>query len=376
MISRGLVISNRKRDAFSKLRSVFAFDLPKGVIIIQTARPLLVITLLAASCLMGCSDKVATPPVPSPAVSTPAAGTVPATPTVSAPEPGRAYHAGYSIVPPEGWTYKPGKHASFIGLNENLVVVVESDPSPTALAHLEKSLPAMRKGRIDFQELGRSELQIDGKPALALICAYGAEGQRVKVVLYAVSQGDQHVALIFTTPEEMFDPLQEKFKKCALSFRFRRPTDPTPTAPPVNTTPSKAALDNFGPYITWHVPDGKNVSMRVVNDLKFSPDGSLIASATDAEDVIVWSTTTTGKPIHAFTGHTKNVNAVEYSPDGKLLISASDDSTILGWDLSTGQLKYKLGREDEPVSDLALSPDGRQLASCSKIAGKVAVHFR
>ena len=68
-----------------------------------------------------------------------------------------------------------------------------------------------------------------------------------------------------------------------------------------------------------------------------------------------------------FEGHTQDVNSIAFSPDGSILASGSDDDTILLWDVATGQLKNIL---EDPTSDwhhvytsVAFSPDGSILAS-------------
>lgn len=69
-----------------------------------------------------------------------------------------------------------------------------------------------------------------------------------------------------------------------------------------------------------------------VNEISFSHNGELIASASDDQKIILWDFYS-GRQFAELLGHTKSVNSICFSSDDNLLISASDDSTCILWDI-------------------------------------------
>jgi WD40 repeat protein len=69
---------------------------------------------------------------------------------------------------------------------------------------------------------------------------------------------------------------------------------------------------------------------------------------------------------HTFTGHTSWVLSVVFSPDGRLLATASDDKAARLWDPATGEHLRTLAGHDAEVTAVAFSPDGRLLATASR----------
>jgi WD40 repeat protein/energy-coupling factor transporter ATP-binding protein EcfA2 len=102
-----------------------------------------------------------------------------------------------------------------------------------------------------------------------------------------------------------------------------------------------------------------------VNGVSFSPDGKMLASASDDYTVKLWDTSTK-KEIRTLTEHTNSVNGVSFSPNGKMLASASSDNTVKLWDTSTGQeIKTLTGGHKDAVNGVSFSPNGKMLASAS-----------
>src|SRR5262249_39326522 len=63
--------------------------------------------------------------------------------------------------------------------------------------------------------------------------------------------------------------------------------------------------------------------------------------------------------------HEDGVNGLALSPDGKRLASAGDDEVIKIWDPATGKVLLTLEGHEDAVNAVAFSPDGKRLASAS-----------
>ena len=67
-----------------------------------------------------------------------------------------------------------------------------------------------------------------------------------------------------------------------------------------------------------------------------------------------------------YTGHTDWVYDVAWSPDGTRLASCSKDKTVQIWDATTGGHIFTYRGHTADVYTVAWSPDGKRIASCSK----------
>lgn len=68
---------------------------------------------------------------------------------------------------------------------------------------------------------------------------------------------------------------------------------------------------------------------QLINDVKFSPDGRLLASASFDKSIKLWEGNG-GKYITSLRGHVQAVYSVSWSADSRLLVSGSADSTLKG----------------------------------------------
>ncbi len=104
---------------------------------------------------------------------------------------------------------------------------------------------------------------------------------------------------------------------------------------------------------------------NAVRGVSFSPDGKMLASASDDNTVKLWNPAI-GKEIKTLSGHTNVVWGVSFSPDGKMLASASADSTVKLWDTFTGKEIKTLSGHKSAVIGVSFSPDGKMLASAGR----------
>ena len=93
----------------------------------------------------------------------------------------------------------------------------------------------------------------------------------------------------------------------------------------------------------------------------FSPDGSLIASASSDETLRLWDAAT-GQQLQMFTGVTNQwFTFVSFSPDGRLLASHDNGRHMRLWDVATWKQLHAI-RTNGIWAGATFSPDGRTIA--------------
>ena len=116
----------------------------------------------------------------------------------------------------------------------------------------------------------------------------------------------------------------------------------------------------------WNVKTRKCVGTLLghapsINPLAFSPDGSLFITGGRRRRIEILSVET-GECVKILEGHDDWINSIAFSPDGSLIASGGDDKTIRIWNVETGECLRIFERMQEKVLCLAFSPTAQYLA--------------
>ena len=119
----------------------------------------------------------------------------------------------------------------------------------------------------------------------------------------------------------------------------------------------------------WDVAAGAGKSTleghrKEVRCVSFSPDGQTLASGGTAGIVRLWDVAS-GKKKDVLYCHKDSILALRFSPDGRILATGSRDRTVRLLDLSSRQPLAQMRSHSNTVGDVAFSPDGAMLASSS-----------
>ena len=115
-------------------------------------------------------------------------------------------------------------------------------------------------------------------------------------------------------------------------------------------------IGDHGCKIKWTSDDA-----RYVWAVAFSPNGDLLASASNSPDGIKLRDVDSGDVVGILPGHDLRTYSLKYSPDGNTLAAGGHESTVKLWHTKTGMRERELEGHANTVTSLAFSRDGKSL---------------
>jgi WD40 repeat protein len=102
-----------------------------------------------------------------------------------------------------------------------------------------------------------------------------------------------------------------------------------------------------------------------VNAASFSFDGARIVTASKDGIARIWDAKS-GQILQELKGHRDAVVSAKFTRDGGHVVTSSFDNTARVWEIGSGRVLAELkGTDNEPVHEVALSPDGKRIVTPS-----------
>ncbi|MFY9608227.1 MAG: protein kinase [Blastocatellia bacterium] len=124
----------------------------------------------------------------------------------------------------------------------------------------------------------------------------------------------------------------------------------------------------------WQLVDKIQLSITPLISVSFAPGGKGLVIGDDDGVVRLWSLNPL-RPTAVLGRHSARIKSVCFSPDGSEVASAGDDQTICLWSVRRQALVTRIGTHAAPVLSVAFSPDGKQIA-CGEHDKSVRLYTR
>jgi WD40 repeat protein len=132
-----------------------------------------------------------------------------------------------------------------------------------------------------------------------------------------------------------------------------------------------ASASDDGTVKLWELEGDNPNSIKEIKDqggwvraVVFLSDRQIITAGQDKNIKII--DIASGKVVKTLSGHTNLINNLAIAPASDLLVSGSYDNTVNLWQISTGKLLRSQTGHTDKIWGLAISPDGKQVVSASR----------
>lgn len=222
-------------------------------------------------------------------------------------------------------------------------------------------------------------------------------GAQMRLASIALKQGDLDVAGRLISPYGPGQPLvglaglEWHLLKSELDAASRRPH---PAVAWSANHPDEVYAVQFAPGGQWLVTGGKDGRIRkwdtatgrmldefashtsCVNQIRFTADGTKMASASCDHSLVLWEVVPEGapRPIHTFRS-TQAVRCVAFSPDEQWLAAGDDASQVTVHEVASGRTLSTHNFGPHGIGGVSWSPDARQLAVRTQRGQPMSLRF-
>lgn len=183
-----------------------------------------------------------------------------------------------------------------------------------------------------------------------------------RVVIKCLPQGEETTFKAFQSRSQQSQTLGPPSLGTVTSIEF---------SPAKGSEPIFVCGTDTGKAVWWNVEEkrwqliGSNTHTHAVMNVKWSPDGRIIATMTMDSKIRLWDATTLELSRIIDGGNSGSPHPLAFSPDSLHLLSANSEFCVQVWAVGTGQEVGRLKGHDGIIYSFAFSPDGTRIITGS-----------